>query len=217
MPMGRTRRKTTISTARKIWSWFIGDMPLRVVLGDVRSCAPNGAASAAAPDDGRPARRLQVGTFSRSAPSLRRVDACRRAEPERFQALLRHLPRWTFENRMIPRPSRESSCFKRVPPSSMNERSDRISSPSEREGRRFVRRRRRESCDVVLPCRERLDGALPANLRMSLSKEAIGGEIVDRDRDHEPTGVRRGVSPERRPVLWAGVEARRANYSGPRE
>ena len=43
-----------------------------------------------------------------------------------------------------------------------------------------------ESCDVVLPCRECLDRALPANLRMSLSKETIGGEIVDRDRDHEP-------------------------------
>ena len=43
-----------------------------------------------------------------------------------------------------------------------------------------------ESCDVVLPCREGLDRALPAHLRMSLSKETIGGEIVDRDRDHEP-------------------------------
>ena len=43
-----------------------------------------------------------------------------------------------------------------------------------------------ESCDVVLPCGERLDRALPAHLRMSLFKETIGGEIVDRDRDHEP-------------------------------
>ena len=46
-----------------------------------------------------------------------------------------------------------------------------------------------ESCDVVLPCGERLDRALPAHLRMSLSKETIGGEIVDRDRDHEPAVV----------------------------
>src|SRR5438874_344649 len=46
-----------------------------------------------------------------------------------------------------------------------------------------------ESCDVVLPCREGLDRALPANLRMSVSKETIGGEIVDRDRDHEPAIV----------------------------
>ena len=48
-----------------------------------------------------------------------------------------------------------------------------------------------ESCDVVLPCRERLDRALPAHLRMSLSEEAIGGEIVNRDRDHEPVDSRR--------------------------
>jgi hypothetical protein len=42
-----------------------------------------------------------------------------------------------------------------------------------------------KSCDVVLSCREGLDRARPANLRISLSKEAIGREIVDRDRDHE--------------------------------
>ena len=33
--------------------------------------------------------------------------------------------------------------------------------------------------------REGLDRALPANLRISLSKEAVGGEIVDRDRNHQ--------------------------------
>src|SRR6266508_6112934 len=37
-----------------------------------------------------------------------------------------------------------------------------------------------ESCDVVLPCREGLDRALPADLRMILSEETIGGRIVDR-------------------------------------
>ena len=61
-----------------------------------------------------------------------------------------------------------------------------------------------ESCDVVLPCRERLDRALPADLRISLSKETIGGEIVDRDRDHEPAVViRAGV---RRPALVASLQ-----------
>src|SRR5262245_47082668 len=40
-------------------------------------------------------------------------------------------------------------------------------------------------CDVVLPCREGLYRALPAHGPISLSKESIGGEIVDRDRDHE--------------------------------
>ena len=34
------------------------------------------------------------------------------------------------------------------------------------------------------------DRALPAHLRISLSKETIGGEIVDRDRDHEPVDSR---------------------------
>src|SRR6188768_248789 len=43
-----------------------------------------------------------------------------------------------------------------------------------------------ESCDLVLLCSERRDRALPANLRVSVSKETIGGEIVDRDGDHEP-------------------------------
>src|SRR5258708_4064390 len=43
-----------------------------------------------------------------------------------------------------------------------------------------------EPRDIVLPCREGLDRALPANLRMMLSEETIGLEIVDRDRDHEP-------------------------------
>src|SRR6266850_7772727 len=53
-----------------------------------------------------------------------------------------------------------------------------------------------ESCDVVLPCREGLHRALPAHLpidlsrrsrwrRRSLSKETIGGEIVDRERNHK--------------------------------
>src|SRR5258705_6432826 len=43
-----------------------------------------------------------------------------------------------------------------------------------------------KSCDVVFPCREGLDRALPANLRISLFKETIGREIVDGDRDHKP-------------------------------
>src|SRR5258708_1355312 len=43
-----------------------------------------------------------------------------------------------------------------------------------------------ESSDVVFPCGERLDRALPANLQMSLSKETISDQIVDRDRNHEP-------------------------------
>src|SRR5258708_33344570 len=43
-----------------------------------------------------------------------------------------------------------------------------------------------EPYDVVLPCGERLDRALPASLRMMISEQIIGGEIVDRDRDHEP-------------------------------
>ena len=43
-----------------------------------------------------------------------------------------------------------------------------------------------ESCDVVLPCSEGLDRALPADLRIILSKETIGGEIVDRDGNHKP-------------------------------
>src|SRR6266850_5648458 len=53
-----------------------------------------------------------------------------------------------------------------------------------------------ESCDLVLPCREGLHRALPAHLpidlsrrsrwrRRSFSKETIGGEIVDRDRNHK--------------------------------
>src|SRR6266545_7134973 len=46
-----------------------------------------------------------------------------------------------------------------------------------------------ESCDVVLPCREGLDRALPADLRMILSEDTIGGKIVDRDRDYEPAVV----------------------------
>src|SRR6266542_187056 len=42
-----------------------------------------------------------------------------------------------------------------------------------------------ESCDLVLPCSERLDRALPANLRMILPEETIGGEIVGGDRNQE--------------------------------
>ncbi len=42
-----------------------------------------------------------------------------------------------------------------------------------------------ESGDVVLPGREGLDRALPAHARISLAKETIGGEVVDRHRDHE--------------------------------
>src|SRR5258706_2948511 len=44
-----------------------------------------------------------------------------------------------------------------------------------------------ESCNVVFSCREGLDRALPTNLRISLSKETIGREIVDRDGDHKPS------------------------------
>src|SRR5258705_6276488 len=61
-----------------------------------------------------------------------------------------------------------------------------------------------ESCDLVLPCSERLHRALPANLpidlsrrsrwrRRSLPKKTVGGEIVHRDRDHE-TFDSRGVT-----------------------
>ena len=53
-----------------------------------------------------------------------------------------------------------------------------------------------ESDDVVLPCREGLDRALPADLRMHLSKETIGGEIVDRDRDHIPFDRPHPASPD---------------------
>ena len=42
-----------------------------------------------------------------------------------------------------------------------------------------------EPCDLVLPCCERFDRTLPAHGGMSLSKESVGGEIVDRDRDDE--------------------------------
>ena len=45
-------------------------------------------------------------------------------------------------------------------------------------------------------CREGLDRALPAHLRMSLSEETVGGEIVDRDGDHEPACDR--ARPRRR-------------------
>ena len=89
--------------------------------------------------------------------------------------------------------SRASSCFRRAPPSSMNERSDtNLRSPHDRRGPRtagcrprFARRRRRRVRRCRPSCGERLDRALPAHLRMCLSKEAIGGEIVDRHRDHE--------------------------------
>src|SRR3970040_2453375 len=43
-----------------------------------------------------------------------------------------------------------------------------------------------ESCDVVLPCREGLDRALPANRRMSLAKETTGCEVVERDKHNVP-------------------------------
>ena len=43
-----------------------------------------------------------------------------------------------------------------------------------------------KSADVVFPCGEGLDRPFPGCLRMCLFKEAIGGEIIDRDRDHEP-------------------------------
>ena len=97
--------------------------------------------------------------------------------------------------------SRESSCFRRAPPSSTNVRSDTISvrPPSSPHSARHVKEvgldslvgGDGESCDVVLPCSERLDRALPAHLRIrrSLSKETIGGEIVDRHRNHESADV----------------------------
>src|SRR5437667_349309 len=51
-----------------------------------------------------------------------------------------------------------------------------------------------ETRDLVFPCREGLDRALPAHLmdlsrrsrRRILSEETIGGEIVDRHGDHKP-------------------------------
>src|SRR5258708_1187900 len=43
-----------------------------------------------------------------------------------------------------------------------------------------------EPRDIVLPCREGRDRALPPNLRMVLSEETIGLEIVARARDHDP-------------------------------
>src|SRR3970282_1231632 len=53
-----------------------------------------------------------------------------------------------------------------------------------------------EPRNVVLPRRERLDRTLPAVLRTRLSKETVRGEIVDRDRDHEPGVVwTRGLRP----------------------
>src|SRR5262245_60525842 len=45
-----------------------------------------------------------------------------------------------------------------------------------------------QTFDLVLPGRQGLDRTLPARLRMSLAEEAIGSEIVDRDRNHEPVG-----------------------------
>jgi hypothetical protein len=42
------------------------------------------------------------------------------------------------------------------------------------------------------PCSEGLDRALPANLLISLSQETIGGEIVDRDWNHQPFDSRGG-------------------------
>jgi hypothetical protein len=61
-----------------------------------------------------------------------------------------------------------------------------------------------DSCDVALPCSEGLDRALPADLRMSLSKETIGDEIVDRDRDHEPALV---IVPSTRAELRRSLSA----------
>ena len=46
-----------------------------------------------------------------------------------------------------------------------------------------------EPCNLVLPCCQRFDRTLPANGWMSLPKESVGGEIVDRDRDHEPAAA----------------------------
>ena len=80
------------------------------------------------------------------------------AETERLQELLRDSAGWTFGNRKVPMPcarSRESSCVRRAPPSSMNERSDTIcpAAHQHKEDRpRFARRRRRR----VLRCRPSL-------------------------------------------------------------
>ena len=84
--------------------------------------------------------------------------------------------------------SRESSCFRRDPPSSTNERSDTISPSFQVEEVRLdaLVGGDGESGDVVLPRREGLDRALPARLRIGLAQEPVGGEIVDRDGNHEP-------------------------------
>ena len=107
--------------------------------------------------------------------------------------------------------SPESSCFTRAPLSSMNVRSNTISADPPRigappRGPCFCILRAhshpalqvkeagldslvggdRESRDVVFPRHDGLERALPTELRISLSKETIGFEIVDRDRDHEP-------------------------------
>ena len=50
-----------------------------------------------------------------------------------------------------------------------------------------------ESCDAVLQCGEGLDRTLPAHVRIGLSQDSIGGEIVDRDRDHEEFDASRSV------------------------
>ena len=68
-------------------------------------------------------------------PRRRRVEPIPAggAETERLQDSFEISSGWTFGNRKVLMPcarSRESSCIKRAPPSSMKERSDTISAPS---------------------------------------------------------------------------------------
>ena len=99
---------------------------------------------------------------------------------------------WTFGNRKVPHASRAESREQLLQTGStvLDERAERHD-PLRRLSRKEVGLDSLvggdgESRDVVLPRGEGLDRALPADLRMSLSKETIGGEIVDGDRDHEP-------------------------------
>ncbi len=79
----------------------------------------------------------------------------------------------------------------------MNERSDSISSSFyiKQVGLDSLVGGDGKAGDFLLPGREGLDRALPARLRMSVFKETIRGEIVNRDRNDEPPHVRRTCAP----------------------
>src|SRR6266550_3407503 len=117
------------------------------------------------------------------------------AEPEALQALLRDLARVDLRETKGPHASRAKlrEQLRQTGPAILDERAQRHDLRPPRSALRVKEvgldslvGGDGESCDFFFSCREGLDRALPANLRISLSKETIRREIVDRHRNHEP-------------------------------